>query len=96
MRLPQARLDQVLDRFHQVEARMGLGRGLTEHEGETGAVAFLWDEHYPCFVAVFPRDVTEGVAPECGGAGNVVDAKDSRSDRQHAPMLPCAQLWCKG
>ena len=23
MRLPQARLDQVLDRFHQVEARMG-------------------------------------------------------------------------
>ena len=25
MRLPQARLDQVLDRFHQVEARMGSG-----------------------------------------------------------------------
>ncbi|HYF22744.1 MAG TPA: peptide chain release factor 1 [Caulobacteraceae bacterium] len=25
MRLPQARLDQVLDRFHQVEARMGAG-----------------------------------------------------------------------
>ena len=23
MRLPKARLDQVLDRFHQVEARMG-------------------------------------------------------------------------
>jgi len=23
LRLPQARLDQVLDRFHQVEARMG-------------------------------------------------------------------------
>ena len=23
MRLPQARLDQVLDRFHEVEARMG-------------------------------------------------------------------------
>ncbi|MFI4935434.1 MAG: peptide chain release factor 1 [Caulobacterales bacterium] len=30
MRLPQARLDQVLDRFHEVEARMGAGVDGTE------------------------------------------------------------------
>jgi hypothetical protein len=52
----------------------------------------LRDEHHPRFITVVPRYIAEGVAPEGGGAGDVIDAKDSRSDRQHAFMLPRGQL----
>lgn len=71
----------------EVDAGVGLDRGLAAVEGDLDAGAFGGDQHRPVVLDLLARDVSQGLRPELRRAPHVRDSQHHRTDFQHAPIV---------